>query len=117
MKLLLDSCVWGGARDIIAAAGHDVVVVPEWGADPGDAEVLRRAHEEGRVLVTLDKDFGELVIVRGLLHSGLVRLVGLRAREQGVAVVEVCRNYEADLAAAAIVTVYRDRVRVRTVGS
>lgn len=40
MKLLLDSCVWGGARDVIAAAGHEVVVVAEWGADPGDAEVL-----------------------------------------------------------------------------
>lgn len=96
--------------------GHDVTHVGDWGADPGDTEVLRRAHEEQRVLVTLDNDFGELVIVRGLLHSGLVRLVGLRAREQGPAVVEVCRRYEADLMAAAIITVHPDRVRVRSQG-
>lgn len=113
MKLLLDSCVWGGARDVLAAAGHDVATVADAGADPGDAVVLRRAHDEGRVLVTLDKDFGELVIVRGLPHSGLVRLVHLRARDQGPAVVEVCARFERELLAGAILTVHSDRVRVR----
>ena len=35
------------------------------------------AYEESRVLVTIDKDFGELAIVRGQAHSGIVRLVAL----------------------------------------
>jgi len=35
----------------------------EWPEDPGDEEILERAHVEGRILVTLDKDFGELAIV------------------------------------------------------
>ena len=99
---------------MIAAAGHDVATVADLGADPGDTEVLRRAHDEGRVLVTLDMDFGELVIVRGLPHAGLIRLVGLRARDQGAAVVEVCTRFESDLLAGALVTVQPDRVRVRT---
>ena len=42
---------------------------------------------DGRVLVTLDKDFGELAILHGVAHAGIVRLVGLvpgsRARRSG----------------------------------
>jgi hypothetical protein len=45
------------------SAGHDVVWAGEWHEDPGDEEILERAHVEGRILVTLDKDFGELAIV------------------------------------------------------
>ena len=89
MRVLLDSCVWGGANSSIEAAGHDVVRVAEWGADPGDTEVLARAHAESRVLVTFDKDFGELAIIQGKDHSGIVRVVGLAARQQGSAVVGV----------------------------
>jgi len=63
MRLLLDACVWGGARAELEAAGHDVVWIGEWNEDPGDEEILARAYREGRILVTLDKDFGELAIV------------------------------------------------------
>jgi hypothetical protein len=65
MKLLLDTCVWGKAADELRAAGHDVVWAGAWPQDPGDEEILKLAHSEGRVLVALDKDFGELVIVHG----------------------------------------------------
>ena len=82
MKLLLDSCVWGGAAARLRAAGHDVVWSGEWPADPGDEEILARALAEGRVPVTLDKDFGELAVVRGLQHAGILRLFGLSALQQ-----------------------------------
>ena len=68
MKALLDTCVWGGARAVLEAAGHDVVWAGDWPVDPGDDEILARAHREGRVLVTLDKDFGELAIVHQRPH-------------------------------------------------
>jgi hypothetical protein len=42
-----------------------VIWAGEWAEDPGDDEILARAHREGRVLVTLDKDFGELAVVHG----------------------------------------------------
>ena len=50
---------------MIAAAGHDVQWVGDGVGDPGDAAILSTAHAESRVLVTLDKDFGELAIVKG----------------------------------------------------
>jgi predicted nuclease of predicted toxin-antitoxin system len=75
MKLLLDSCVWGGVRPELAAAGHDVSAASDWERDPGDEEILHRAHRERRILITLDKDFGELAIAQGKPHSGILRIV------------------------------------------
>ena len=80
MKLLLDSCVYGKARQELEAAGHDVVWAGDWTAAPGDDAILAQAHAEGRILVTLGKDFGEFAIVYGRPHSGLVRLVNIAAR-------------------------------------
>ena len=36
----------------------------------GDDEILARAYAEQRILVTIDKDFGELAIVHGRPHCG-----------------------------------------------
>ena len=68
MKLLLDACVWGGAKKFLEGHGHDVAWAGEWLGDPGDREILNRAHAEHRILVTLDKDFGEIAILEGMDH-------------------------------------------------
>ena len=115
MNVLLDSCVWSGARGALAERGHDVLAVADvWGEDPGDAEILRGAHDRRRILVTLDKDFGELAIVKGLPHAGIVRLGGIRARDQGPVAAQAIELHGEPLAAGAIVTVEADRIRVRS---
>ena len=116
MKLLLDSCVWGGAVGRLRAAGHDVAWSGDWPVDPGDAEILARALAEGRILVTLDKDFGELAIVRGLPHAGILRLVGMSALLQADVTLRVIEAHGADLAAGAIITAEAARLRVRLPG-
>src|SRR5438105_15556051 len=88
MKLLLDTCVWGGAKAELQAAGHDVVWTGDLAEDPGDEDILAPAHREQRVLITLDKDFGELAIRRSLSHCGIARLVHISARQQGA----ICRQ-------------------------
>ena len=40
------------------------------------------ADSEGRILVTLDKDFGELVIVHHRPHHGILRVVDISAKKQ-----------------------------------
>lgn len=113
MKVLLDTCVWRGARDEIEDAGHDVECVWDWPEDPGDASILREAHSKSRIVVTIDKDFGELAVLHRQPHSGIIRLVGFRGREMGAAAVAALSRYGEELGAGAIVTVETDRVRVR----
>lgn len=113
MRLLLDSCVWGPASEELRTRGHAVVWAGDWDEDPGDREILRRAHEERRILVTLDKDFGELAVIQNHPHSGIARLVGFSARAQAAACQEVLTRYAEELRKGALVTADSARVRVR----
>jgi predicted nuclease of predicted toxin-antitoxin system len=113
VKVLLDTCVWGGAKKTLADAGHDVVWSGDWAEDPGDEAILARAHAESRILVTLDRDFGELAIFRGQPHSGIVRLVQVRAMDQGNMCRAAIEKYGDQLINGAIVTVELLRVRIR----
>jgi predicted nuclease of predicted toxin-antitoxin system len=113
VKILLDACVWGKAKERLAQEGHDIIWVGDWTEDPGDLEILERAHREGRLLVTLDKDFGELAIVRRVRHSGIVRLVGISARMQADVCLQVLNRYSELLLNGAILTVESNRVRIR----
>ncbi len=113
MKVLLDTCVWGGVKQVLLDAGHEVIWSGDWEKDPGDDEILAVAHREGRVLITLDKDFGELAIVFGRPHHGIVRLVNMATKRQGEVCVDVLARYESNLSAGALITVEQNRVRVR----
>ena len=42
MKILLDTCVWGKAADLLTTAGHDVFWSGDWDEDPGDEEILEQ---------------------------------------------------------------------------
>jgi len=84
VKVLLDACVWGGAVSVLRSAGHDVDWVGHWSADPGDEVILAMASERGQILVTLDKDFGELACRAGLRAPAgvvLLRLPGMPPEE------------------------------------
>ena len=47
-------------------AGHDVLAIAEMAPGASDDRVLECALEENRVLITEDRDFGELVYARGV---------------------------------------------------
>ena len=73
MRWLADECVDSPLVALLRAAGHDVVYVAELAPGLTDAEAIVRAHGERRILLTEDKDFGELVVrwrrpVPGLVH-------------------------------------------------
>lgn len=113
MRLLLDTCVSPRTRDALATAGHDAIWTGDWNPDPGDEAILDFARRESRILITLDKDFGELVVVFGKSHSGIVRLVDLHPSRQAPVCEEVLSRYGSELIAGAIVTVTTDRTRLR----
>jgi predicted nuclease of predicted toxin-antitoxin system len=113
VRLLIDTCVWGGARNAIVTAGHDAIWAADWPEDPGDEEILARAYAEGRTLVTLDKDFGELAIVHGSPHRGILRLCNLRSTQQAVVCLHVLALHAEELSAGAIITAEPRRIRIR----
>jgi predicted nuclease of predicted toxin-antitoxin system len=115
LKLLLDTCVAPRAQAVLAAKGHDAIWAGDWTPDPGDEAILEFAHRESRILITLDKDFGELAVVFGKPHSGIVRLVDIHPSRQAPVCEDVLARYGAELAAGAIVTVTADRTRLRPV--
>ena len=94
--------------------GHDVVYVAELSPSITDEEVLRQANARSAVLLTADKDFGELVFRQGLVHSGviLLRLAGLANVTKAQIVAEVCRDRTAELIGAFSV-VSPGQVRIR----
>jgi len=116
VKLLLDTCVWGGAKGDLIAAGHDVIWAGDWPQDPGDQALLNESARQGRVLVTLDKDFGELAVLRNIPHAGIIRLVGFRSVRQAEVCARVLARYGTELAAGALITAEPGRVRIRPPG-
>jgi predicted nuclease of predicted toxin-antitoxin system len=113
VRILLDACVWGGAGAYLTSEGYDVKWIGDLPADPGDEEVIGQACAESRILVTLDKDFGELAVVRGVPHCGIIRLVDVAASRQAEICLLVLKRYEADLNRGALITVSRGRTRIR----
>ena len=64
-RLLADENVPGPAIAALRQAGHDVAWMHEDAPRTPDLEVLKRAQGEKRVVVTFDKDFGELAFRLG----------------------------------------------------
>ena len=75
MKFIVDRCA---GRGWLRNGGHDVLDTRSLGPDPGDTALLERASLENRVLITVDKDFRELIHLHGTPHAGLVRLQDVR---------------------------------------
>lgn len=78
MRLLADEGVDKPIVDALRNEGFDVVYILETNRGVDDAFILRLADEDKRVLLTQDKDFGELVFRMQQAHYGvvLIRLEG-----------------------------------------
>lgn len=114
MRLLADSRLHGVVVEALRAAGHDLDDVRLWPVDPGDAAILRRAADEGRVIVTSDGDFGELVVFGRAASAGvLVVAPDMTAQAQAEACVTALATERAALQAGGLVIVSNRGVRVR----
>jgi predicted nuclease of predicted toxin-antitoxin system len=74
VRWLADECVAGPVVARRREAGHDVTYMAELAPSTSDPDVITIAHREGRLLLTEDKDFGELVFRWNWPVPGLVLL-------------------------------------------
>lgn len=102
MNLLVDENVEREIVDRLRVDGHDTVYVAELSPSITDDEVLDEANTRAALLVTADKDFGELVYRLGRIHTGVVltRLAGLPPSAKAEAVAGVLRDRAAELVGA-----------------
>jgi predicted nuclease of predicted toxin-antitoxin system len=112
VKFLIDRCAGHRLAAWLRLQGHDVTESRERDPDPGDRALLEWAAAEGRVLVTIDTDFGELLFVEGVSHCGLVRLPDVPPNRRIELMAQVLKQYSQELEAAAIITVRGGRIRI-----
>lgn len=117
MNLLADEGVDRPIVERLRRDGHHVLYIAEMSPGINDDVILTQANTDSALLLTLDKDFGELVFRRRLLHAGviLIRLAGLQRSTKAQIVSEVLRSRNAELLNAfSVITPGNVRIRKRT---
>ncbi len=75
LKLFLDQMLRLEVAQTLRDEGHDVVRASEVGqARADDQQILQKAIDENRILITLDEHFGDWVVLPLSKHPGVVRL-------------------------------------------
>ena len=99
MNLLADEGVERQIIERLRQDDHKVVYIAELEPGIGDNVILRRANATQALLITADKDFGEMVFRQRLVHAGviLVRLAGLLPDTKARVVAEVIRSRGSEL--------------------
>jgi len=114
MRFLLDVCASSRSlRKLLADLGHDVRLAGDVDPRSADDALLDLALRDGRILVTEDKDFGELVFVNRLPHRSIIRFVEMRVEDQVAAMRELLDQYRSEMESGAMIVVTRGRIRVR----
>lgn len=74
MRFLVDVGVGKKVENWLKENDYDVKSVRDLDVRTKDVDILKLAAAEGRMVITMDKDFGELVYNSGMLHSGVLIL-------------------------------------------
>jgi predicted nuclease of predicted toxin-antitoxin system len=95
MKVLIDVSAGFSIGVAFTERGHDVVYVRDRDPCMADVDILRWALSEQRMVVTQDKDFGELVFRNKEQHCGvlLLRLEDANADKKHDITLEILDNY------------------------
>lgn len=120
-RLLTDENVHPGAVSFLRENGCDVLdVKAEKWSGLSDEELVRRAEEERRVIVTHDRDFGRLLIAQGTLSVGVIYLrPGHIDPEFTVGTLKVLAKYERPTRPFVVVAERQKqnvRIRIREIG-
>ena len=114
MRIVVDESVDGRIIDRLRLAGHDVLAIAQSAPGTPDDRVLATANAAGSVLLTADKDFGELVYRRQMAHCGvmLLRQAGLPIDVRADVVIAVLSSHAEELASG-FTLIAPESVRIR----
>ncbi len=115
MNFLSDHDVFGTTVRLLRDAGHNVTTASEAGlAAAKDEQILQVAQANRRILLTRDRDFGQLVFVSGA-GGGIIYLRMLPGDQQSVhaELMNVLDSYSEDKLYSSFVVVEPGRHRIR----
>jgi len=116
MRWLLDQGLPRSAAEILREAGEDAVHAGEIGmAQASDLEILRRASEESRVVVTLDADFHAILASMNMAGPSVVRIreEGLKGMDVYLLVKRIAGQFSEMIASGCVLTFSSGKVRLR----
>jgi predicted nuclease of predicted toxin-antitoxin system len=114
MRLVLNENITGTVTAELRSRGHDVLSVKESMRSEADDVILARAQREERIVVTHDKDFGELAFRYGLPASCgviLLRLSGFEPATDNQRILDALESRSDWAGHFSVVT--DDRIRMR----
>ena len=116
VAFLADECFAGPFVRAMRAAGYDVLRSADIAPAAPDERVLALAFAEGRVLLTEDNDFADLVVRLRLPTHGVVRvaLKSLNKPDQALRMIKALHEL-GDKLKGAMVTIEPSRTRVRPI--
>lgn len=99
MKFLADENVEKAIVDWLRNDSHDVFYVSEFMKQSIDDQFLEQANSESRILLTNDKDFGELVYLQGKNSAGIIlmRFVSEKSSLKVKSIAYLINNYSDSL--------------------
>jgi predicted nuclease of predicted toxin-antitoxin system len=114
MRFLADENVSRLVIERLRAGGFDVISIGETKPGASDKDVLEAADAEGCILITEDRDFGELCIRQRLRVRGviLLELDRLSNATEADAVVEIVSTHS-DKLLGNLLVIEPGRIRVR----
>jgi predicted nuclease of predicted toxin-antitoxin system len=112
MRFLVDECAGPGLAKWLVSEGHDVFSIFEQTRGVPDDVIIKQSRDEARILITNDKDFGELVYRNATTHCGIILLRLEDERTQNkIDVVSRLLTLYPDTLPGAFVVVTEDQVR------
>jgi len=105
MRFVVDECTGPAVAQWLRQQNHDVISVFDEIRGADDKEVIKIASEQNRILITNDKDFGELVFREKKPHKGviLLRLEDERVANKIAVLKNLLKKYENSLSGHFIV--------------
>jgi len=99
MRFLVDECTGTAVAQWLCQQNHDVVSVFDEMRGADDIDVLQKSNEQNRILITNDKDFGEIVFREKKPHAGviLLRLEDERAANKIAVLKRLLEKFEKSL--------------------
>jgi len=113
MRFLVDECTGPTVARWLLDQGHEVFSVYDQARGLEDDTLIQKAFQEVWVLITNDKDFGEMIFRQGLPHHGVIflRLDDERAASKIITLAKLLTEY-ADRIENHFVVVNEDNVRI-----